>query len=65
MIILLFFSSTSSSSLWSCWVSNAIVLQLQAIELMVADALFKANDYLEISSYIEDPSQYWKVFATS
>lgn len=35
--------------------------KVKAIELMVADALFKANDYLEISSYIEDPSQYWKL----
>lgn len=34
---------------------------LQAIELMVVDAMLKANDYLEISSYIQDPSEYWKV----
>lgn len=35
--------------------------KVKAIELMVVDALLKANDYLEISSYIEDPSQYWKL----
>lgn len=34
---------------------------LQAIDLMVVDALVKANDYLEISSHIDDPAQYWKV----
>lgn len=34
---------------------------LQAIELMVVDALLKANDCLDITSYIQDPSQYWKV----
>lgn len=34
---------------------------LQAIELMVVDALLKANDYLNISSFIQDPSKYWKV----
>lgn len=28
---------------------------------MVVDALLKANDFLEISSSIEDPSDYWKV----
>ncbi|KAK9221384.1 hypothetical protein WN944_009810 [Citrus x changshan-huyou] len=32
-----------------------------AIELMVVDALLKANDFLEISSSIEDPSDYWKL----
>lgn len=31
---------------------------------MVADALVKANDYLEISSFIDDPAQYWKVWET-
>lgn len=36
-------------------------LLLQAIELMVVDALVKANDFLDIASCIEDPSQYWKV----
>lgn len=35
---------------------------LQAIELMIVDALVKANDYLEISSHIHEPSEYWKVF---
>lgn len=34
---------------------------VQAIELMIVDALVKANDYLHISSHIEHPSQYWKV----
>lgn len=38
-----------------------IVRLLQAIELMIVDALVKANDYLQISSYIQDPSEYWKV----
>ncbi|KAF5479575.1 hypothetical protein F2P56_000384 [Juglans regia] len=28
---------------------------------MVTDALLKANDYLEISSYTQDPSEYWKL----
>lgn len=28
---------------------------------MVVDALLKANDYLKISSFIQDPSEYWKV----
>lgn len=27
----------------------------------MVDALVKANDYLDIASHIEDPSQYWKV----
>lgn len=31
---------------------------------MIVDALVKANDYLEISSHIHDPSQYWKVLNT-
>ncbi|GAY46735.1 hypothetical protein CUMW_099340 [Citrus unshiu] len=34
---------------------------MRAIELMVVDALLKANDFLEISSSIEDPSDYWKL----
>lgn len=34
----------------------------QAIDLMVVDALVGAYDYLEISSYIHDPSKYWKVW---
>lgn len=33
----------------------------QAIDLMLVDALVSANDYLQIASHIEDPSQYWKV----
>ncbi|KAH9790646.1 HD domain-containing protein [Citrus sinensis] len=36
-------------------------LEALAIELMVVDALLKANDFLEISSSIEDPSDYWKL----
>lgn len=42
-----------------------IILQtliLQAVELMIVDALVKSNDYLQISSYINDPCEYWKVF---
>ncbi|GAB4849182.1 hypothetical protein Ancab_003992 [Ancistrocladus abbreviatus] len=35
--------------------------KVKAIELMVADALISANSYLEISSYILEPSQYWKL----
>lgn len=33
----------------------------KAIELMIVDALVKANDYLEISSHIHEPSEYWKL----
>ncbi|XVF14113.1 hypothetical protein REPUB_Repub09cG0029400 [Reevesia pubescens] len=35
--------------------------KVKAVELMVVDALLKANSYLEISSAIEDPSEYWKL----
>ncbi|RVW46642.1 Deoxynucleoside triphosphate triphosphohydrolase SAMHD1-like [Vitis vinifera] len=35
--------------------------KVKAIDLMVLDALVKANDYLEISSHIDDPAQYWKL----
>lgn len=35
--------------------------KVKAIELMVVDALLKANDYLKISSFIQDPSEYWKL----
>uniref|UniRef100_A0A9I9CXZ1 HD domain-containing protein n=1 Tax=Cucumis melo TaxID=3656 RepID=A0A9I9CXZ1_CUCME len=35
--------------------------KVKAIELMIVDALLKANDYLQLSSYIHDPSQYWKL----
>jgi len=31
------------------------------MELMVVDALVQANDYLQISSSIQDPGEYWKV----
>ncbi|CAK9162810.1 unnamed protein product [Ilex paraguariensis] len=35
--------------------------KVKAIELMVVDALMKANDYLDIASHVHDPSQYWKL----
>ncbi|XP_057447469.1 uncharacterized protein LOC130739233 isoform X2 [Lotus japonicus] len=35
--------------------------KVKAIELMVVDALVQANDYLEISSHIHNPSEYWKL----
>ncbi|XP_015879229.1 uncharacterized protein LOC107415422 [Ziziphus jujuba] len=35
--------------------------KVKAIELMVIDALLKANAYLEISSHLDDPSDYWKL----
>ncbi|XP_051120381.1 uncharacterized protein LOC127244085 isoform X2 [Andrographis paniculata] len=35
--------------------------KVKAIELMVVDALVSANSYLQISSHIQDPSQYWKL----
>ncbi|WOG93389.1 hypothetical protein DCAR_0312673 [Daucus carota subsp. sativus] len=35
--------------------------KVKAVELMIADALVQANDYLEIASHIQDPSQYWKL----
>ncbi|KAF9610876.1 hypothetical protein IFM89_025338 [Coptis chinensis] len=35
--------------------------KVKAIELMIVDALAKANSYLNISSHINDPSEYWKV----
>ncbi|XP_054816683.1 uncharacterized protein LOC129316338 isoform X3 [Prosopis cineraria] len=35
--------------------------KVQAIELMVADALVEANNYLEVSSHILNPSEYWKL----
>ncbi|XP_070043703.1 uncharacterized protein [Nicotiana tomentosiformis] len=33
--------------------------KVKAIELMVVDALIKANDHLQIASYIDEPAQYW------
>uniref|UniRef100_M1D235 Metal-dependent phosphohydrolase HD domain-containing protein n=1 Tax=Solanum tuberosum TaxID=4113 RepID=M1D235_SOLTU len=33
--------------------------KVKAIELMVVDALIKANDYLQIDSLINEPAQYW------
>ncbi|KAF3444669.1 hypothetical protein FNV43_RR14362 [Rhamnella rubrinervis] len=35
--------------------------KVKGIELMVVDALLKANSYLQISSHIHDPSEYWKL----
>lgn len=35
--------------------------KVKAVELMLVDALVKANDYLHISSYIHDPCEYWKL----
>lgn len=35
--------------------------KVKAIELMFVDALLKADNYLLISSFIHDPSQYWKL----
>nr|XP_027187620.1 deoxynucleoside triphosphate triphosphohydrolase SAMHD1 homolog [Cicer arietinum] len=35
--------------------------KVKAIELMVVDALVQANDYLQISSSIQDPGEYWKL----
>ncbi|KAK3033583.1 hypothetical protein RJ639_032431, partial [Escallonia herrerae] len=35
--------------------------KVKAIELMIVDALWKANDYLQIASHVHDPSQYWKL----
>ncbi|KAL3624241.1 hypothetical protein CASFOL_033057 [Castilleja foliolosa] len=35
--------------------------KVKAIELMLVDALVSADSYLQISSYIHDPSQYWKL----
>ncbi|KAG9132481.1 hypothetical protein Leryth_008404, partial [Lithospermum erythrorhizon] len=35
--------------------------KVKAIELMVVDALVKANHYLQISSHVQDPSEYWKL----
>ncbi|KAF5741064.1 deoxynucleoside triphosphate triphosphohydrolase SAMHD1 isoform X5 [Tripterygium wilfordii] len=35
--------------------------KVKAIELMVVDVLCKANDYLDISSKIQEPAEYWKL----
>lgn len=35
--------------------------KVKGIELMLVDALVKANDHLAISSYISDPAEYWKL----
>ncbi|CAN1195232.1 Deoxynucleoside triphosphate triphosphohydrolase SAMHD1 homolog [Linum perenne] len=35
--------------------------KVKAIELMIVDALLLSNDYLQLSAYIQDPSEYWKL----
>ncbi|KAL3835566.1 hypothetical protein ACJIZ3_010302 [Penstemon smallii] len=35
--------------------------KVKAIDLMFVDAMIKANDVLHISSYIDEPAQYWKL----
>nr|GLL49917.1 deoxynucleoside triphosphate triphosphohydrolase SAMHD1 homolog [Ipomoea trifida] len=35
--------------------------KVKAIELMIVDALVKANNYLNITSYIDEPSEYWQL----
>ncbi|KAK2977765.1 hypothetical protein RJ640_016154 [Escallonia rubra] len=35
--------------------------KVKAVELMFVDALVKANGYLRISDYIEEPAKYWKL----
>lgn len=35
--------------------------KVKALELMLADALVLANGYLDISSRIDDPAEYWKL----
>ncbi|KAI8023088.1 hypothetical protein LOK49_LG03G00318 [Camellia lanceoleosa] len=35
--------------------------KVKAIELMLVDALTKANDHLQIASSIHDPAAYWKL----
>ncbi|KAJ4838157.1 hypothetical protein Tsubulata_046193 [Turnera subulata] len=35
--------------------------KVKAIELMVVDALLKADEFLQISSKIQDASQFWKI----
>ncbi|XP_078174617.1 uncharacterized protein LOC144568224 [Carex rostrata] len=35
--------------------------KVKAVELMLVDALVKADNYLEISSYPSDPAEYWKL----
>ncbi|XP_020081633.1 deoxynucleoside triphosphate triphosphohydrolase SAMHD1 homolog isoform X2 [Ananas comosus] len=35
--------------------------KVKAVELMLVDALLKANDYLQISSCSLDPAEFWKL----
>jgi deoxynucleoside triphosphate triphosphohydrolase SAMHD1 len=37
------------------------IFKFKAVELMLVDALVKAENYLKISSYPLDPAEYWKV----
>ncbi|KAK4402799.1 Deoxynucleoside triphosphate triphosphohydrolase SAMHD1 [Sesamum angolense] len=39
--------------------------KVKAIELMFVDAMTKANDVLCISSYIDEPAEYWKDYESS
>ncbi|KAM7273421.1 hypothetical protein ACFE04_028085 [Oxalis oulophora] len=41
--------------------SEEAIRNFHAIELMIVDALVKANGYLQISAQIHDPSEYWKL----
>lgn len=42
-------------------VSDVSIFFLQALELMLVDALLLANDHLKLTSHIEGPSRFWKV----
>nr|TKS05630.1 deoxynucleoside triphosphate triphosphohydrolase SAMHD1-like isoform X1 [Populus alba] len=35
--------------------------KVKAIEMMFVDSLIKADDYLQISSKIQDPAEFWKI----
>ncbi|KAG0503346.1 hypothetical protein HPP92_003418 [Vanilla planifolia] len=35
--------------------------KVKAIELMLVDALIKANEHLAISSFVADPAEFWKL----
>ncbi|KAH0448775.1 hypothetical protein IEQ34_022575 [Dendrobium chrysotoxum] len=56
-------SLLSFFSIFYCMIClmRLLYIIVQAIELMVVDALVKANDHLEISSYVTDPAEYWKL----
>lgn len=38
-------------------------IHVQAMELMLVEALIKADSYLKISSHILTPAEYWKVLS--